>query len=144
MVMGTNLWLPQRGSAQWLKTVAATDPTGAPNSAVPSAASDRPRAPLIWGMWATHDEATTACAIKTAVTATFARRSCVASQAFVVVEILTRPPLSQAGDLSGVVTSRWNSSAASSAVLQRMTMATINSNTGMVISAADNPTNPAS
>ncbi|OBI04128.1 hypothetical protein A5714_03450 [Mycobacterium sp. E2462] len=52
--------LPHRGSAQWLATVAATAPSGAPNNAVPSAASERPRWPLICGMWATHDEATMA------------------------------------------------------------------------------------
>src|SRR6185437_1793395 len=77
--MGTNRRLPQRGSPHWLKSVAANDPTGAPSSAVPSAPSDRPRSVLMCGMWATHDDAITACAMKAAVTATFARRSRVAS-----------------------------------------------------------------
>src|SRR5258708_7606365 len=48
-------WLPSLGSTLARTSIAATDPTGAPSSARPSAPSVSPSRSLTCGMWAVQD-----------------------------------------------------------------------------------------
>jgi hypothetical protein len=67
------MWLPHRGNSRIHSAVATRAPSGAPNSALPSAPSESLNSLFTCGMWATHDEKTRACAANTAVTQIRAR-----------------------------------------------------------------------